>query len=90
MIWGLEAASRSGSWSGWWWAGGLFMVVCMVMMMRMMGGMMGHGRSGHGGRGSTDDPERTLADRLARGEIEIDEYNQRLDALRGARSSSST
>ena len=31
------------------------------------------------------DPERLLAERLARGEIDPDEYRQRLDALRGAR-----
>ena len=58
------------------------MVICMLMMGRMMGGMMGHGHSQHGEPGSTDDPERTLADRLARGEIDIEEYQRLLEALR--------
>ena len=35
-----------------------------------------------GGRDTAPDPESVLADRLARGEIDTDEYRQRLDALR--------
>jgi putative membrane protein len=31
-----------------------------------------------------DTPEETLRQRLARGEIDIDEYHQRLEALRGS------
>ena len=31
----------------------------------------------------TPDPERILAERLAAGEIDEDEYHRRLDALRG-------
>jgi uncharacterized membrane protein len=67
---------------GWWLVGGVFMVICMAMMGRMVGGMMGHGHSGHGGHDRTDDPERTLADRLARGEIDVEEYNRLLETLR--------
>lgn len=74
MMWGWGA--------GWWLVGAVFIVICMVMMGRMMGGMMGHGHSGHGEHGSPDDPERTLANRLARGEIDIEEYNRLLEALR--------
>jgi putative membrane protein len=74
MMWGWGG--------GWWWlVGAGFMVVCMLMMGRMMGGM-GHGHSGHGGHGRSDDPERTLADRLARGEIDVEEYERLLAALR--------
>ncbi len=67
--------------SGWWLVGAAFMVFCMVMMVRMMAmGHSGHGGdSGHGGR---DEPERTLADRLAKGEIDVEEYERLLEALR--------
>ena len=68
--------------AGWIGICGLMMVVMMVMMIPMM---RGHGHSGHGGHGSpgwTDDPERTLADRLARGEIDSEEYHRLLDTLR--------
>lgn len=69
----------SGWGTGWWWlVGAGFMVLCMVMMVRMMG----HGPSGHGGHGRSDDPERTLANRLARGEIDVEEYHRRLETLR--------
>ena len=71
MMWGWGG--------GWWWlVGAGFMVVCMLLMGRMMGGM-GHGHSGHG---RSDDPERTLADRLARGEIDVEEYERLLETLR--------
>jgi hypothetical protein len=59
--------------AGWWWGGcALMMVVMMVMMIPMMG--RSHGHSGHSETGWNDDPERTLADRLARGEIDTEEY----------------
>ena len=71
MMWGWGA--------GWWWlVGAGFMVICMVIMGRMMG----HAHSGHGGHGRSDDPERTLADRLARGEIDVEEYERLLETLR--------
>ena len=70
--------------AGWWLVGAVFMVFCMVMMAWMMSGMMGHGHSGHGSRTRRDDPERTLADRLARGEIDVEEYRRLLDIVRGA------
>jgi uncharacterized membrane protein len=63
--------------AGWWLIGAVFMVFCMVMMSRMMGG---HG--GHGGHGGSDQPERTLADRLAKGEISVEEYERLLGVLR--------
>lgn len=68
--------------SGWWLFGGLFMVICMVLMARMM---MGHGD--HGGHGDTqrhepETAERTLDNRLARGEIDVEEYQRLREALR--------
>jgi putative membrane protein len=76
--------------SGWWLVGVAFMIFCMVMMARMMGGMMGHGTSAHGRHNRSDEPERTLADRLARGDIDVEEYNRLLEALRGAGHSTRT
>jgi uncharacterized membrane protein len=86
MMWGWGA--------GWWVLGAAFMVFCMVMMLRMMAG---HGHSGHGGsdHGTSDDrggmdAERALADRLARGEIDTEEYIRILETLRGAGHSTHT
>ena len=71
---------------GWWLLALPLMFVCMVMMMRMMG--HGHGSHGaHTGESRADrvgGPERILAERLARGEIDIEEYELRLAALRPA------
>lgn len=61
--------------------GAVFMVICMAMIGRMMGGMVGHGHSAHGGHDRSDEPERTLADRLAKGEIDIEEYNRLLETF---------
>lgn len=70
MMWGF----------GWWPVGVLFMVLCVVIMWRMMG----HG--GHGDHADTEhrgaDAERTLANRLVTGEIDVEEYERLLDALR--------
>jgi putative membrane protein len=76
-----EVRTMIGATTGWFWGGcALMMLVMMVWMIPMMG--RGHGHSGHTGHGWTDDPERTLADRLARGEIDTEEYERRLEALR--------
>jgi putative membrane protein len=73
--------------AGWWLVGALFMVVGMMMMVRMMG--MGHsGHGGDSGHGGSDEPERTLANRLAKGEIDVEEYERLLEALRRTDSSS--
>lgn len=83
MMW-----NDDGSGGDWWWLGLLimaaFMVLCMVMMVRMMS-HGGHGSSaGAPPRDRLDTPERTLADRLARGEIDTEEYQRRLGALQGS------
>ena len=76
-----------GSW-GWWGPGVLLMGFCMLMMVWMMAGHGSHGshnpdgeQPGGNGRGSA---ERILADRLARGEIDVEEYDRRLRALQQA------
>lgn len=81
MMWGWGA--------GWWLVGAVFIVICMVMMGRMMGGRMGHGRSAHGGHDRSDEPERTLADRLAKGEIDVEEYKRLLETLQRTNHSTS-
>jgi putative membrane protein len=79
MMW-----NGDGSW-GWWWLALPLMILCMVMMVRMMGHGHGHGSHGtHGGGASgqgSDSAERILAERLARGEIDIEEYERRLAVL---------
>jgi uncharacterized membrane protein len=76
MMWWF--ADGSGAY-GWWWLGIVFMFVCFVLMGRMMS----HGRTGghHGDSHQLEVPERILANRLASGEISIDEYERVLEAL---------
>jgi putative membrane protein len=61
----------------------IFGFFCMAMMMWMM---MSHGHGSHGSHtGESHGPgraERILAERLARGEIDIEEYERRLAELR--------
>ncbi len=69
-----------------WGFGIVFMFICMVVMMWMM---RGHGMFGSGGHASErqrpDTPERTLDNRLASGEIDVDEYRRRRDELHRTR-----
>ena len=77
-----------GSWA-WWWLPGLAMfVLCVVMMARMMshGGHRSHGTSTSDGAAyGPQGAERILADRLARGEIDTEEYERRLAVLQRSR-----
>jgi uncharacterized membrane protein len=65
-----------------WGFGGVFFILCMAFMLWMMfgHGTMGHDHGDKEQRG-TDTPERILAERFASGEIDIEEYEQRLEAL---------
>ena len=80
--------SSDGSWGHtWWWPGIVVMAVIMLACVVMMARMMSHGMSGaqrwrHGAPG--DVPEHMLANRLASGEIDVDEYERLLDALHRA------
>ena len=82
MMW-----NDNGSGGDWWWPGLLimaaFMVLCMVMMVRMMSHGGHRSSAGAAPQDRPDTPERTLADRLARGEIDTEEYHRRLGALQG-------
>ncbi|MGW4806204.1 SHOCT domain-containing protein [Kitasatospora sp. NPDC004272] len=55
------------------------LVAAAVVLLRYLG----HPGRQHPAQ-SRPDPEQVLAERLARGEIDPDEYRHRLDALRGA------
>jgi putative membrane protein len=72
----------------WWPLAIVFMILCMWMMARMM---MGHGMMSRGMFGSRSEEseqsgpeaaERILADRLARGDIDVEEYERRRAALK--------
>ena len=76
-----------GGWHGGGWGWGIVMV---LMMIAFWGGLIwlvvalarhgvGDRRPEHGQRPTA---EQILHERLARGEIDVDEYRQRLDALR--------
>jgi uncharacterized membrane protein len=80
-------------WGGGWWIAGLIMAAVMVGCMWMMGRMMiGHTSSSNGAseRQNADTPEHILANRLASGEIDVEEYERRRDALRRTRGSNRT
>ena len=63
----------------------LFLILCMVVMIRMMGHGHGHGsHRSHTGQAAghrAGEAKRILAERLARGEIDIENYKRRLAAL---------
>ena len=74
---------------GWWFPGIFVMVVCMALMWMMMGHGMFGSRSRESERQTRDTPERTLDNRLASGEIDVDEYQRRRDELQRTRTSDS-
>lgn len=81
MWWGAD-----GYWAqGWGWPGvvvmALFMIMCVAMMSRMMGHGMHRDRPRRPEGDRREAPERTLAERLARGEIDVDEYDRLLEVL---------
>lgn len=73
-------------WGGWWWPGIVIAFLFMMFCMGMMGRMMGHGMSGshrhQSERRRRDVPEDILANRLASGEIDIEEYERLRETLR--------
>jgi putative membrane protein len=80
MMWGY-----TNSWWGW-----LLMVVGMVGFWGLLIAVVvvllrGPGQSRGSDPGRRPDPEEVLAERFARGEIDADEYHQRLQVLRGRR-----
>jgi hypothetical protein len=54
----------------------LFMAICMVMMARMTMHRVPGSRTGRSEPDRREAPERMLANRLASGEIDVDEYER--------------
>ena len=75
MIW----FSQDGGWS--WWAFGLMLVGMIVFWGLVIWGIVWIVRSSR--RSDDGSPERVLAERFARGEIDEEEYRRRLDVLLG-------
>jgi putative membrane protein len=77
---------------GWWWWMGLTWLIVLVVLVGIVVWvvtMVVRSQQHHAGAGAreprtTADPEGILAERLARGEIEAEEYTGRLRALRDA------
>ena len=64
---------------GWWWAMGVGWLVFLALIVVLAVVLMRHYRPAGGGtRSSAHD---TLDERFARGEIDVDEYRRRRDAL---------
>lgn len=83
-FWGAEGSL------GWLWivVAAVMMIFCMIMMPGMMRHDRSHSRTGEWDRHrpTTDTAEHLLANRLASGEIDVDEYERLRDTLRqGAR-----
>jgi putative membrane protein len=68
----------------WSWGGWLLMTATMLVFWALVSWVVVVAiRASRPPTQHTPDPERTLAQRFAAGEIDEDEYRRRLDALRG-------
>jgi putative membrane protein len=70
------------------WGGGVFGgVLLLILLVLAVVGVVTLVRAGHGGSLTLDyrTPEQLLDERLARGEIDIEEYTRRRELLRSAR-----
>ena len=82
--------------SGWWYALGIIsMVLFWSVLVLAIAATVRYLDRGRQGRSTPERPapptaELVLADRFARGEIDADEYRQRLDTLRQARQPAAT
>ena len=76
---------HDGGW-GWWWilgVGVMLLLVALVVVLIVRITSPGQSRMPAADGRPRMRAEEVLADRLARGEIDTDEYRQRLSALRG-------
>ena len=72
-----------GWWHGsWGWGGWLLMTFLMVTFWAAVIWIVGTLLRGTASGVPTTDPESILAERFARGEIDVDEYHARLETLR--------
>ena len=79
---------HNGGGSGWWLFMGLMMVAFVVAAVWLIVTLVRHNSSPPHPPGPTTQltgPDDILHERLARGEIDVDEYHQRIDALRAKR-----
>ena len=80
--------SGSGMSDGWGWGGWLAMVLVMLVVLAAVAWALflvwrnASASPSEPPHGAQDSPEGILAERLARGEIDAEEYRQRLKALR--------
>ncbi|CAN5440967.1 hypothetical protein BH10ACT2_BH10ACT2_21250 [soil metagenome] len=65
----------------WFWMGGAMLVLVAAVVAIVIFGFGGRGR----GNSTHRSPDEVLHHRLASGEIDIDEFQRRMDALKGAR-----
>ena len=78
QMWGRDGGHMDG---GWWWVMGIGWLVFLAAIAVAV--MLFVRQSDHRGTSATrGGPEDLLAERLARGEIDEDEYRRRRDALR--------
>jgi putative membrane protein len=76
---------HDGGW-GWWWLlslGVMLMLIALVVVLVVRITSPSQPRTPSAGLPPRTSAEKVLADRMARGEIDTDEYRQRLSALRG-------
>jgi putative membrane protein len=76
-------------WGGWGWGGivmtivlAVFLVAVIVAVIFAIRDLFRGGSQRNGGSSAAPGPEDTLAHRFARGEIDADEYRQRVALLR--------
>ncbi len=73
-------------WGGGWW---IFMVIMMILFWASIAWivvtLIRHNSPTHPHHAPIPDAEQILHERVARGEIEVEEYQQRLQALRSNR-----
>jgi putative membrane protein len=68
--------------SGWWWVMGVGWLLFLAFIGIIVYLLVRHHTDSAGRAGRASSAEDVLADRLARGEIDEDEYRRRRDALR--------
>jgi putative membrane protein len=68
---------------GWWWVMGIGWLLFLAFVGFVIYLLVRHHTNSGGAGGGRSSAEEILAERLARGEIDADEYRHRRDALRG-------
>jgi putative membrane protein len=69
--------------AGWWWVMGIGWLLFLAFVGVLVYLLVRHHTDSGGNGGRRTSAEEILSERLARGEIDEDEYRRRRDALRG-------